>query len=507
MPFVKVNDQPGLRECIWVLLIVGAAGNFAEYDYLRTTGPFCPNALQLWYFRVPYAAGVARCGKGTIDGPELPARPTPPPVTSTTTRTVLTTIPGFQQEIPATCCTTLPPVSTAIPKYTTAPPYDYVWETTTLTTTETRSSSTTTSSTSATTISTTSYTSTSTQSMPWWWNMSYFSTTTITSVTSTSVTQTSSTSSTGTSTSRTTSTAPWPRTSTSTSSSSTSYSNTTLATTSTTSSSTSSSVTTMTFTTSTNTTSTATTTTTLSTTSSTKSSTTSFLPDPPVPCLPLCPRLTPTACRGELMSDEICETTLLDSPCFETSNLVFACPGTNRDPKRYQDLQTGHYGVKCWICSFDDSSLQDGMLPDVDLRTGYLLVDLKFGPNMLGNTLDENSIDGYAIFMTDLAGDRISESPVSTVAKLYGSSLAKGGCCEAAAYSARVTVKLPPGVAEVRFEVAPILTGLGPLAVGRISAPVADASPFNQATTSAARNAHHEVVGVGALLFVSLMRI
>lgn len=177
---------------------------------------------------------------------------------------------------------------------------------------------------------------------------------------------------------------------------------------------------------------------------------------------------------------------MLNSPCFETSNLVFSCPGTNHDPTRYQDLTSGHYGVKCWICSFDNSAFENGQLVDVDLRTGYILVDLKFGPNMLGNTLDEGPLDGYAIFMTDLAGERISNNPVGSVPKQYGSALARDGCCEAAAYSARVTVRLPDGHEQVRFEVVPVLTGLGPLAVGRISVPVGDASPFNQIVTPSA---------------------
>jgi len=144
------------------------------------------------------------------------------------------------------------------------------------------------------------------------------------------------------------------------------------------------------------------------------------------------------------------------------------------------------------------------MLPDVDLRTGFLMVDLKFGPNMLGNTLDETPLDGYAVFMTDLRGERLSNTPVVNLPKQYGSSLSRDGCCEAAAYSARITVELPDGVEEVRFEVVPILTGLGPLAVGRISVPVADASPYNQVVTT---SASHEVACWMALMaaFTSLV--
>ena len=81
----------------------------------------------------------------------------------------------------------------------------------------------------------------------------------------------------------------------------------------------------------------------------------------------------------------------------------------------------GHYGVKCWICSFDSSMLQNGMVQDaaaledvrllryiqnqngaktcgggagcfffkVDLRTGHLMVDLKFGATLGNGVLPE----------------------------------------------------------------------------------------------------------------------
>ena len=103
----------------------------------------------------------------------------------------------------------------------------------------------------------------------------------------------------------------------------------------------------------------------------------------------------------------------------------------------------------------------------VDLRTGWLMVDLKFGPNMLGRNLNEDHIDGYAtflgfsplftsfaalsggpqaptsfetapfqgkneaIFMTDLEGERLNFSnPDVTLPKKPAEHLAIG-CCEA----------------------------------------------------------------------------
>jgi len=183
------------------------------------------------------------------------------------------------------------------------------------------------------------------------------------------------------------------------------------------------------------------------------------------------------------MADETCETTLLNSPCFEQNSLVFSCPGTNKDVNRFQELMSGHYGVKCWICSFDNAAYVDGILPDADTRTGHILVDLKFGPNMLGNDMDETPISGYAIFLVDMDGTRYSETPVMTVPKrTEDPTAATATCCEGGAYSARIILELPDGVNQARFEVTPVLNGLGPLAVGRISEPVEDYAPYNQVT-------------------------
>lgn len=191
---------------------------------------------------------------------------------------------------------------------------------------------------------------------------------------------------------------------------------------------------------------------------------------------------------------------MLDSACFEASNLVFGCPGTNVDPQRNQSLVSGHYGVKCWVCSLDETSYVDGKLPDSDTRSGHVLVDLRFGPNMVGSLLDESPVEGYVIFLTDLEGNRYNQPPVWTGLKRLLPPLDRNGCCSEKHYSARVATALPRGVTKVRFEVAPILNGLGPLSVGRISAHVEDAHPFRARASSKASRGHLRIPFLALLL-------
>jgi len=150
-----------------VVLMARVSRGFDTSDYAYfsdSSGGFCPGALELWWYRVPFAGGVKRCGSDIIDGPPMPVKPPPVPTSTLTTTTVLTTVPGFQEEFEATCCTTLAPPTTDLPDYTTNPPYDYAWQTTTdtrtRTTTSTITSMTATTTTSTRTAVTTSSTTT-----------------------------------------------------------------------------------------------------------------------------------------------------------------------------------------------------------------------------------------------------------------------------------------------------------------------------------------------------------
>eukprot|EP00931_Biecheleriopsis_adriatica_P072921 TRINITY_DN47300_c0_g1_i1.p1 TRINITY_DN47300_c0_g1~~TRINITY_DN47300_c0_g1_i1.p1 ORF type:complete len:500 (+),score=60.68 TRINITY_DN47300_c0_g1_i1:59-1558(+) len=486
----------------WLLNLVGLSRSqfvdFSQWDYIETQqgGPWCPSAMELWYLRVPFASGVNKCGEGVPDGPSLPPRPPPPSSTTTTTSTVLSTLPGFNLDSKATCCTTLPPSTTDLPEYTTAPPYEYNWQTTTLTSTKTSSTTTLSATTSLTSITWTTLSTSSTATpAPWDPNSTLNSSTTTISTTETETSRTTSTTinttitTTSTTETATTTTSSFTNSTTTTATKSTTYTLTTLTNTTTASTLTVTSVS-------------KTNTHTVTTTSATTNTVTS-LPDPPIACKPLCPRLQPTACREELFGGETCETDTLNSPCFESSILKFECPGTNLDPQRQQNFVSGHYGVKCWICSLDDTSFDEfGKIPDVDTRTGHIQFDLKFGPNMLGNVLDETPISGYAVFMTDLDGNRYSEEPNLELSK-HARDLSPQSCCAVDAYTARVTAVLPEGVEEVRFEVAPVLVGLGPLGVGRITPIVEDASPFNQRASSEA----HRALCLMGLLLLALVTV
>eukprot|EP00930_Biecheleria_cincta_P071292 TRINITY_DN58806_c0_g1_i1.p1 TRINITY_DN58806_c0_g1~~TRINITY_DN58806_c0_g1_i1.p1 ORF type:complete len:510 (-),score=47.12 TRINITY_DN58806_c0_g1_i1:109-1638(-) len=470
---------------------VGQSFDTSDYAYMmdRSAG-FCPGPFELWYYRVPFAGGVKRCGKNVIDGPPLPLKPPPPPTTTLTTTTVLTTVPGFQEEFAASCCTTLPPPTTELPDYTTNPPYDYAWHTSTATATTSFTVTLTVVTTTVSTITRTrlTYTMTSTYVAPIWNGTGNTSTSTSSTsfiyINFTSTSSTSAITHTTSSTSVTnTSTTSWTNTSTATT---TSFTNTTTSVTS--SSRTKSSITKTT-----------------TKTTTTITSTTTELPNPRVGCMPLCPRLTPQACRETLNADVTCETRLLDSACFEPSNLVFSCPGTNMNPQRNQSLISGHYGVKCWVCSLDETSYINGKLPDSDTRSGHILVDLRFGPNMVGSLLDESPIEGYVIFLTDLEGHRYSWPPVWTGLKRALPLLDRHGCCNEKHYSARIATPLPEGVSKVRFEVAPILNGLGPLSVGRISAHVEDSHPFRARQSSVASRSHVRIPFLTLLLGAAML--
>ncbi|CAE8634935.1 unnamed protein product [Polarella glacialis] len=413
---------------------------------------FCPLPVDLWKMRAPQYSGVSRCGTGEIIGG--------PTSTTFTMVTVTNTIPGPTAE-PSwsltkqdTCCPKTVRTTSLLPRYTTPPPYEYDWVTTTISYT-------------STTVTIVSKTTTSMTNPPRV-TLTFTTTNTILPNNTDNVTDDNTTT-------------PYLAI---TNTSTTSSSSTTTETSTTTSSSTSR-TTTFTSRTTTKTTVTKTVSRTTETTSSlvtqtsttTTSSTFTTLPPDRTACAPLCPRLTPKACRGTLEPERTCETQMLDSVCFAQTDLLFYCPGTNRNPKRPQDLLQGSYSVKCWICSFE---LEE--MPDVDQREGYLLVDLKFGPNMLENNIDESPLSGYAVFLTDVEGNRLGE-PVEVIDK---SSKPQQECCEVAAYSARIATTLPPGVREVRLEVAPVLIGLGPLAVGRLTLPIADNWPFRKIPTAQA---------------------
>eukprot|EP00933_Yihiella_yeosuensis_P041019 TRINITY_DN3545_c0_g1_i1.p1 TRINITY_DN3545_c0_g1~~TRINITY_DN3545_c0_g1_i1.p1 ORF type:complete len:492 (-),score=39.96 TRINITY_DN3545_c0_g1_i1:213-1688(-) len=436
---------------------------------------FCPTAFELFDMRTPWGAGVGLCGTG--EKPPVPVTTTLPITTTLTSTTVpMSTSAVWSLTQVASCCSTSSSATTAMPEYTTAPPYEYDWATTTTTRTNTSTTtvtqtttSVTTTTTSTTTMSSTTMTNESNYTDP---NMTTTNTTTSTSVTTSTTTNFDVTTTTRTDTTQTNTTTSTTITNTS----------TTVSTTTTTSATKTTTKTTTTRTTMTRTTRTAT----MTTATSTTTTTLTTLPKIVFPCGPLCSRLQPKACREGLAPDVVCKTTMLDSPCFHQHELTFACPGNNEVKNGLQMLVQGSYNVRCWVCGISKRKLID-----VDTRQGFMLVDLKFGPNALGEAMNEDPISGYAVFLNDVKGDRLFVAPVLSIAKKSTPPLA---CCEDDVYEVRVIIQLPPKIEKIRLEIAPVLKGLGPLSVGRLTDEIEDAMPFVRTISSDARRHSQGIV-------------
>lgn len=129
--------------------------------------------------------------------------------------------------------------------------------------------------------------------------------------------------------------------------------------------------------------------------------------------------------------------------------------------------------IKCRICGFSAAGLID-----VDLRRGYILLDVHFGPNLFNGKVEESFVSGYAAFVTNEQGYRLSQTPASQI--LTNPGAVPSYCCQGDAYSLRVVSKLPVNVNKVRIEVVPVLS-TGPLSGGMFTDVIADVSHVTMA--------------------------
>jgi len=156
---------------------------------------------------------------------------------------------------------------------------------------------------------------------------------------------------------------------------------------------------------------------------------------------------------------------------------MFRCPIWNIDPMRRPDVE-GEFRLRCQVCGLRQAQLQD-----MDTRAGYLLVDVTFGPNMLDGVVNEDDIFGYAVFLTDLAGNRLT----TAVAQVDPANKTAEFCCRENAYTARVATKFPQGRSQVLLEIVPV-TQVGPLPAGLLTNAVVD-NTFRTAAAKAHRHA------------------
>lgn len=154
--------------------------------------------------------------------------------------------------------------------------------------------------------------------------------------------------------------------------------------------------------------------------------------------------------------------------CVEQSILTFDCPYGNGDPLvtptlRNTTLHGGQplYRTRCRVCGI---AVQ---LNDTDPRPGYIAGNISFGPNALDGYVDEGPVTGYDVYFVDGCGLPIG-LPVATVPKREG---VVDYCCQADAYLAEVTARVPWN--SDRLVIVPV-TSAGPLSVGELTDFISD---------------------------------
>lgn len=137
--------------------------------------------------------------------------------------------------------------------------------------------------------------------------------------------------------------------------------------------------------------------------------------------------------------------------------------------------------MKCWVCG-----IAPHHLVDVNPRAGLVVVQLSFGQNALEGKVTETWLLGYAIFLTDVFGNRVLNNPVQTVP--VDTSLSSTICCQEGAYSTTIGLTLPAQMQQFRFEIVPVTKSTGALPAGLLTQVILD-SNFNGVLSSDAQGA------------------
>lgn len=239
------------------------------------------------------------------------------------------------------------------------------------------------------------------------------------------------------------------------------------------------------------------------------------------PSCPACyvPELPMEGCKEPIPCGHGCQVTSLDHPCIEPLTLGFSCselaeeepggqwawnwslgapwgPGAawlaagggfgaaggaaGRRGARLEGV-AGRFGVRCRVCGIAPGSGPGGRLQDTDCRRGHLAVSLSFGPNVLDGVIDEEGIDGYAIFAVGSCEtmalreiwlrEPLVKVPISSVAAWMDDC-----SCPVHTYTVHLEVDLAGTPLEgeaAQFAIAPI-TSAGVLPVAATTAPVDD---------------------------------
>jgi len=141
--------------------------------------------------------------------------------------------------------------------------------------------------------------------------------------------------------------------------------------------------------------------------------------------------------------------------------IVFHCPWWNTDPD-YQPLIVGYdWQLKCQVCG-----MKSTVLTDADVRRGYLLLDLQFGPNFREGDFYEDDVLSYQVFVADTSGNRISDEVAAEIARHEALPDSESmTCCIDNYYTVRVNAEIPDNISQVLLEIVPV-TSSGPAYIG-----------------------------------------
>jgi len=162
--------------------------------------------------------------------------------------------------------------------------------------------------------------------------------------------------------------------------------------------------------------------------------------------------------------------------------VVFYCPWWNLDPT-FEPLVVGlDWQLRCQVCGVASAKLFDA-----DVRKGYLLLDLTFGPNFREGNFFEDEILSYAVYVVNTDGKRLIQEKVGEVAKLpYLPDSEMLTCCKDTYYTVRVNAALPSNTSRAMLEIVPV-TFAGPMPVGIFTDVIEDAT-YRSTTAGAQRH-------------------
>merc|ERR1712048_614809 len=131
--------------------------------------------------------------------------------------------------------------------------------------------------------------------------------------------------------------------------------------------------------------------------------------------------------------------------------LTVTCPGDNNDTSRPAIVTGMMQSVKCQVCSLKLTSPKD-----LDPKEKDIIGEVEFGPNILSGKFDEQGVQHYSIYLTDIIGQRLSDA-LANVSVDREVDRMQDGCCRSDAYSKRLATTLPENVTAFRLEVVPVL--------------------------------------------------